>query len=385
MELYLLDKDLKFTGIIDTPVSVQWRERYSEVGTFEIHVELDKDLMDLLKESLFVVRKDSEYVGVIEYYDSLDSLEEGRYVTIQGRFAECLLGYRIIRYRMNFNDAKAEPKTVGQIIQAILSDNLLDPKDGNRRMDIFDPIIEDKLSSTSTPVLQVTFEDDMLETIYNLLNEVSSSIRVTMENETETGKNKLKINLFTGVDRSYNQTTNPYVVFSQSFDNLISANYVVDRTEERNTAYIGGEENPKYNDPQGDNPGEGRAMTKYEEVDESGNVLSGVDRKEMFVDGSDLSQKLTDENGKYLDYLDDAEYKETLKSKAKDSIIKRTEKLEGTIDLLTYVYGSGKEADYYIGDILTIDDEIFGSFNKRLIGMDFIDEETSTMEPVFEE
>ena len=392
MELYFLNKKLETVGIVDTPVSVQWHERYSEVGTFEIHIELDETIVKLLKDSYFIIRNGSDRVGVIEYYDSLDSSEEGEYITIMGRFAECLIGYRIIRYRKTFNADNSvdtsgtmiiNDKKVSEIIKILLADNVLSPRldDGSintdREMKLFDKTVDDsQIDSTLDikPTIQVSYEDDFLEVIYDLLNSINSSIKVNLITNSNKER-KLKISLFTGKNRSYGQKApiNPYIVFSQYFDNLISANYTYDKTEERNAIYIGGEESTFYKE-------EGRAMTKYD-LDSNGNTLTDLDRKEIFVDGSDISQQKTDDSGKYIKVLDDADYKKALENRAKDSVINASEKLVGVIDLSTYVYG----VDYNLGDVISIDDYIFGVFNKRLIGMDFIDEETSTMEPVFEE
>lgn len=372
VELKFLNKNLELVGIIDTATSVQWKERFNEVGTFEIYVQIDDYVKDILLNSFFVMRNDSERIGVIRYFDKLTSVEEGDYVTIIGKFAEDLIGQRIIRYRRNFISYSR-----GDIIINLLNDNLLNPplNDGEtvspRKMSLFDTTINDFLDDSEHISAQPNYEetDNLLEYILQLLNEINSSIKVTLNDS-----NKLQITLFNGIDRSISQTENSFVLFSKNFDNLISSNFTRDATEQKNVVYAGGEDD--------DTRTEGRIIVKYDRNSDD-EIISDLDRVEVYIDASDIEQQSTDEWNILQPKLTDAEYRQLLINRAKENVIQPSETLEAIVDTSLYKYGSNK--DYYLGDMVTIEDEIFGRYNKTIIGMDFVDEEISTMEPIFDD
>ena len=47
--------------------------------------------------------------------------------------------------------------------------------------------------------------------------------------------------MYSGVDRSYNQNSNPWVIFSDDYDNLIDSEYVYSTSEYKNVFLIAGE------------------------------------------------------------------------------------------------------------------------------------------------
>ena len=122
-------------------------------------------------------------------------------------------------------------------------------------------------------------------------------------------------------------------------------------------------------------------MTKYELPVGSG-VVSDLDRKEGFVDASDIQQQWSDEWGVLQPALTDEVYENLLINRGKENVIEPSEELTASIDMSMYEYGK----DFFLGDILTIYNETLGAYsNKRLIGMDRVDEDGGRIEPVFEE
>ena len=376
MDLYFLDKNRQLVGIIDTAQSVQWLERYYEVGTFEVYVQVTDEILSIVNQSYFIARNDSKYVGVIEYIENEDNKENGNYLIIQGRMAESLIGRRIVR-RITY-----QTNTLFDTCKNLLEQNILNPvlQEGEtispRKMDCLNGNTINELTYNPPITTQATYEDNLLEVLSELLKGYNSSLRLEMQED-----NTFTIVLYTGADRSYDQTENPYVVFSKEYDNLLSSNYTFNSQEEYNALYVGGEDM--------DYLAEGRYVEKYELIRNlEGNlvVVTDIDRKELYVDAGDIKFRYADEwdeeEGQVLPAMTSTAYRRLLAKRAMSSVVNPSEELTGAVDLGMYVYGQ----DYFLGDIITIYNETLGAYtNKRLIGMDIVDDENGrTLDPTFE-
>ena len=374
MDLYFLDKNRELVGIIDTAKSIQWLERYYEVGKFEVYIEVSQSVLEIVNQSYFIAREDSSYIGVIEFIENEDDVENGNYLIIQGRMSESLIGRRIIRNISYFSNT-----SLFNICNSLLQLNILNPvlqaneTVSPRKMSCLNTTVINKLINNSiVSEIQASFENNLLEFLVDLLKVNGASIRLEL---TENGT--FDVVVYEGIDRSYNQEANAYVVFSKDFDNLISSNYVFNSQGETNALYVGGEDN--------ENAEEGRYIDKYELPVGSG-VISDIDRIESFVNASDLKQSWEEEqaNGTKVQHsLTTDEYRKLLVARGKNSVVMPSEELIANVDITTYVYN----VDYFLGDIVTIENATLGAYvNKRLIGMDIIDDENGhALEPTFEE
>ena len=91
-----------------------------------------------------------------------------------------------------------------------------------------------------------------------------------------TDDNKFEFSLYAGADRSYDQTENPYVVFSPNFENIINSNYYSSKANLKNVTLVAGE---------------GEGASRKTTVVGSG---SGLDRRELFTDARDISSDTED-------------------------------------------------------------------------------------------
>ena len=372
MDLYFLNKDRELVGIIDTAKSVQWLERYFGVGTFEVYVQVNDDVLEIVNQSYFVARNDSTYVGIIEHIENEDDIDNGNYLIIQGRMAESLIGRRIIRNITYLNASLVE--VCNQLLQANILDPVLQVGEtvSPRKMSCLNIAIRNQLITNPSVQVQATFEDNLYEYIQDLLKSYNKSIRLEL---TDSGT--FDVVLYEGTDRSYNQSENPYVVFAKGFDNLITSTYMFDSTQETNALYVGGEDN--------ETAPEGRYVDKYE-YPVGGSVVSDIDRIEAFVNASDIKQNWEEElaDGTKKEYsLTATAYRNLLKTRGQENVVIPSEELTASVDMTTYIYNQ----DYFLGDIVTIENETLGAYvNKRLIGMDIVDDENGrTLSPIFDE
>jgi hypothetical protein len=141
--------------------------------------------------------------------------------------------------------------------------------------------------------------------------------------------------LYKGTDRSFNQDTNPYVIFSPDFDNIASSSYSHNTETMTTFAYVAGEESD-----------DSSRLTA--EVDLG---TTGLDRVELFVDAGDI--RSTDEDGN--EYTEE-EYGSFLEERGLESLSENsaTEFFEGSMDTHgTFVYGR----DFFLGDTVQIKNE----------------------------
>ena len=87
--------DFDVIGILDTAQSIIWHSVYYGVGDFQIYIRLT-DALQIISDARYITRIDNDEVGVIESILIADDIENGKMLTVSGRFAKSLLDRRII-------------------------------------------------------------------------------------------------------------------------------------------------------------------------------------------------------------------------------------------------------------------------------------------------
>ena len=155
---------------------------------------------------------------------------------------------------------------------------------------------------------------------------------------------KLLFDVYKGIDRTTNQTAVTPVEFASDLDDILESEHYRSISDLKTFALIAGE-------------GEGTART----TTTTGNTtLTGLDRKEMYVDARDLQSESQDEAGTTIT-LSPAAYIAALQQRGKERLAQasETETVEASIRIYgntLYKYG----IDYQIGDTITITDKRIG-------------------------
>lgn len=345
MELYIMNQSFETIAVIDAYSSVIWTKRYFTCGDFELYLPVSLELLNTLAVGNFVYRLDDDTVMIIEKIQISTDVEKGNYLIVTGRSLESILAKRIVWTVSSFN------ANIVYIIQYLLNSNVINPSIAERKIDNFS--FSSLITSTETIQKQVT-GDNLMDTIVNLCTTYGLGWRIKLEN------GNFKFELYQGVDRSYNQTINPHVVFSPTVDNLINSNYELDSTNYANVALVAGE-------------GEGAAR-KRQTV---GNA-SGLNRCEIYVEANDLSTNTEQP-------LTDAEYNSMLVERGTEKLAETivTKKFEGDVETHnTYVY----RRDWNIGDIVQIENEFGITATSRILEIiESEDESGYSVIPTFEE
>lgn len=266
MNLFVLDKNLDVVAIVDVYTSLIWTDRYQEAGDFELHLPVDRNALQTLKQDYYLWRNDSEHTMIIEKLEIKSDPETGNDLIVTGRSLESILDRRVIwglkSLSGNFQNG----------VKTLLDECLINPSKPERKIENF--IFE---ASTDTRITDLTIDtqytgDNLYDTICALCKERDLGFKVTLNDNKQ-----FVFKLYSGDNRSYDQFENPYVVFSPNFDNLLDCNYMESDQPLKNVTLVGGE-------------GEGKER-RYTAV---GNSV-GMDRREIFTDARDLSSDADDD------------------------------------------------------------------------------------------
>ena len=342
MDLTILDTNLEPFGILDTYNSLIWTDRYNECGDFEIYTAMTDDLLNFIKQDYYLRRSDSEHVMIIEKLEIKTDSEEGNSITITGRSLESLLDRRIVwndtSLSGNFQDG----------IEKLLNENIISPSNASRKIPNF------KMEKSTDPTItNLTIEaqykgDNLYEILNTLCTERNIGFKVILSDE-----NEFVFSLYAGTDRSYDQTTNPYVIFSPGFDNLISSNYIESKSSMKNVTLVSAEDSDKRSE-NADAPLVETAV---------GNV-SGIERREIFTDYGSISRTVRD--GETETTLSDSEITAMLRQKGKETLAENANVLsfEGEAETtLMFRYGE----DFVIGDIVQVEDRYGHNSRARVV------------------
>ena len=274
MELLVLDTDLTAISIQDTYQSLIWTDRYDQYGDFELKLPMDVSLLSVLQQNYYLYSTNSEHLMIIEKIEIDSDIEDGNSLIVSGRSLESILDRRIIwgqkTYSGNLQDA----------VKSMLNDAFISPPAALSDRKISNFAFE---ASTDSRITSLTIDaqytgDNLYDVIAGLCIDNGIGFKVALSDD-----NKFIFKLYVGDDRSYDQDTLPYVVFSKKFDNIEDSNYLQDNTSYKNVVLVGGE-------------GEG-ALQKYKTVTEtSANDKTGLNRRETYESATDVSSSKEDTN-----------------------------------------------------------------------------------------
>lgn len=327
MNALIMDTDFKVLCVVDDYESFIWSDRYCAYGDMEIYAPVEAQFYQYAKKSYYLWCSESEHLMIIEDIDIATDVESGNHLKVTGRSLESIIERRIVWKQTilsgNFQNG----------IQKLLTDNIISPTIAARKIPnfVFKASTDSRITSLKIDA-QFT-GDNLYDSIKALCEANGVGFKVTLNDSFQ-----FVFELYMGTDRSWNQNTVPYVVFSPNFENIINSNYYESDRDLKNVALIGGE-------------GEG-AERRYTTIAGNGATTScsGLERRELFVDARDISSKVDDRT------LSESEYNAQLQQRGSDKLSETISvtNFEGQIDTTQlYVYGR----DFFIGDIVQLANE----------------------------
>lgn len=344
MNVYVMNSSLERVGVIDSYRSIIWTQRYYTTGDFELYLDASDDNITLCQKGYYLYREGDyedgtfKSVMIIQYVQLDTSVDNGNTLIVKGSDIKSLIGRRIIWSQTVMSG------TLEENIRSVITDNIISPSDSARTIDNF--VLGDELGTTSTVNVQATGDRiDLWVTEQITPYEIGYDVQIVDGSFT--------FFLYQGLDRSYDQSTNAYVIFSPGFENLLSTSYVDSSVDTKNFALVAGE-------------GEGSSRRTTTAGD---TTLSGLERIELFVDARDVSSS-TDSGT-----LSDSEYLAQLATRGEDALAELGDVtvFEGEIEAETnFEYGT----DYFLGDKVQIINEYGIESSARIV--EIIDSEDAT-------
>lgn len=326
MDVYVLDKYYNTICVIDAYVSMIWTERFRELGDFELYVPWSMQSWSALQTENYISIRDSETYMVIESVETSSSPSDGIMLIVKGHCLKSILRRRVVWtptvLQGNLQDA----------IEKVLNENAISPTDERRKIPnlTFKRSTDPRITKMETDT--VFFGENVDDVVRLLCAYHSIGWKVLPK-----GGGGFEVEIFDGQDRSYEQDANPWVVFSDDFENLFSSRFFTSTENVATAALV-----------TNDSSLESETALSTEATDQNGGG-SGLDRREMFVETYDVGT--TDEDG---NEIPEADRIAQLKSKGEEALAEVEDEsyVEGEVDAVRqYVYGR----DFFMGDIVQVD------------------------------
>lgn len=320
----ILDTSFNRLAIVDDFISFIWTTRYYTCGDFELCADIAR--ADILTIGNYVQRQNDNHVGIIEAVKYQMTEEYQEMIIVSGRLLPSILARRVISSQTQVSGRVAE------CIRALINENAISPAVNARR--ISGLTFASHVTTTETMDAQYTGEN-LLSTVSSICKTYGIGFDCTLGNN-----NSFDFALYEGVDRSYNQSANPYVIFSDKYDNLLSSEYNEDYNNYVTDVLVGGE-------------GEGVNRTM---IWAAKDTKSGLNRYESFLDAQNA---VTNDN-----IITQQTYEKQLEGLGLEQVTEYTTAFSGEVDFTGVELG----IDIDVGDICTIENERWKMFiNSRLV------------------
>lgn len=387
LNIYVMNQDLQKIGVVDNYTSLIWATRYIEFGDCEIYAPATQENLALFQINNYIMREDDDMICRIETVELNTNVETGNYLIITGTDCRKILNQRIVWKTTSFS-GQAET-----FIRRLITQNIISPTDSDRVIPRF--VLGEYYGFDIWISLQTSYVP-IGDKIAEICRMYGYGFKVTFDG------NNFVFDIYKGADRSFNQNENPYVVFSEDYENLKSSKYLVDASNYGSVALIGGS-----------GEGKDRYLTMV-----NTSIESGINRYEIFVDAKSTSKNITYEDlteaypggtistvsgtvyyvvdGERIAILDkatdpqnaellDAPYYALLGEAGEEALakLKTLTAFEGEVEAQnTYTY----KTDYFIGDIVQIINEFGIGHAVRIVEIvESYNDEGYSIIPTFEE
>jgi len=340
MELILHESDRTQIGLIEGVDSILWNERFDRPGDFEIYTNVTMEFLETFKIGRYLSNSTlgSNSWMIIEGVEIVTDFSIGNKLIVTGRSLESLLDRRLIIPQLLIDSSLAVA------ISDLINNNVISATDSLRDISEFRYIeVSGGVFDTAVET-QFDDQDTLLYAVTSLCNQHDIGFSI----EYNATLDKFDITLNAGEDRTYSQSTNAFVIFSPEFDNLSSSRYKESLKAFKTFCLTKGDSS--------DGP-----ATKVESFLGSP-TISGLSRREVFLDQTNLSEYIGDTENK----IPTADYEAQLEQKG-DLLLKDlnvTSSFDGEVEATKmFTYG----VDFNIGDIVQFADEYGNSGTAKVV------------------
>ncbi|MCM1506946.1 MAG: siphovirus ReqiPepy6 Gp37-like family protein [Ruminococcus flavefaciens] len=365
MSVYAQKLTVNLIAICDSFSSLLWDVEYYSCGSFEVYISATPENLNIFQKGRIVGRNDDkDNYGIIEKIQLNADAENGDYLTVSGRFLMSFLSRRIIFPIYKFTSETS----YYEIVKSVVWRNCLSDKSPGEQLR---NLLGLQISNFSSPCWQTTTQlqvsyENLMEWVYKICEIVGGTANIRLE-KSDDGDYSLLFELSQGTDRSILQNENPHIVFSDTYNNLLSFDYSLDCSEYSNFAYI---------------LGTGEGLQRKRAAFYNGSLPRYFERYEVYVDARDLSNE--EQNGDETVQIPASEYTAMLQERGKEKItpVKQVSEFSIATDDRQYQYNR----DYFLGDYVTVQHDRFGLKlpKVQLVGMiESFDQNGYSLTPTF--
>lgn len=320
-------------GLLNQFTAMTWTSRTTTFGGFELWCPMLPENSELLKpDNLLWIGGDE--LGVIETIKKSTDEQGGTILQVSGRFIESWLERRIIWGQYSGTEV------VSNHLRNMVNLNAISPSDPKR-------VIPNLGLSTTQEALgpSISFSDSY-SNLWNTVVELANSHSLFIRIKANVPGGELLFTILKGTNRSVEQSILPAVVLSTDLSDILTDSYTLDATTWCNMSLVAG-------------AGEG-VQRKTSEVNGS---LSGLSRRELFVDARDLQdyEEVITSEGTTRVPIATSVYDGMLQERGKSKLgeVPLVESFDANIRMYgprAYEYG----VDYFLGDRITMQDPNLG-------------------------
>ena len=248
MELIFLGENFEpVSAPVDKYYSLEWNERYYGSGEFTLH--LSTEYLPTVLMAAYVYNNDADKTMLIERIEANDS--EKRTLEIGGSSLKGLFRSRVMDKAGTYSGKVEE-----SVRQAVTTYAMT----GDRAFSLL------KLGTLAGYTDTANISNKRGITLYDWLEETLKPFEMSWDIRYDYEANELNFTVYRGLDRTQEQETNAWAIFSTSFENLSLFTYTRNDIDWRNYAIVSN-----------------RSGTATVAVD----MTNGLGRRELYVEADD--------------------------------------------------------------------------------------------------
>jgi hypothetical protein len=277
MDLFTLDSQIRRTALYDRYQSLIWTERFAAYGDFELKIHSSSDAKIAFQPGTRLALNESTRVMVCETMEDTIDTEGRTLLTVKGSSLEKLLTDRTTKTNMNGSNSDPGFAFPGGELPATIARYLFNWVVRSGGLSAADriPFLVDgtgypagNIPEPIAPVVMTIPPGILYEEIKKICDVYGLGFRLYRNGDLS----QLYFDVYTGNDRTTQQTYLPAVIFSPDLDNLQDVSFLTSTASYKNVALV---ESPN-----------GALYVYGASVSES---ISGLERKVLYVDASDIT------------------------------------------------------------------------------------------------
>ena len=227
----IFDFQFNRLGSIEQFKSISYTKKYQDIGSFSLICPITDTNNDLLQKRRIIWIEDN-VAGIIQYISKKREEGEDETLEVKGKLISEVLSWRWV-YPCFVKTGKPNA-----LMEQLVYVHCVNPLDSKRKLDSLIIGSKGEINNMDSVTYQKT-GDSVTESLINLAAANNLGFDVEFNPRIE---NKLKFVVYQGADRTVNNKSgNDPVYFTQSLNNLLSAEYTYNDESFRNVELVAGE------------------------------------------------------------------------------------------------------------------------------------------------